>query len=275
MTWIGKQRRRLQRGWRNEYEFRRTMAAWPGGSQRAADVLHPFHPSADRLRELFERHPFDIPQRFGALFVGIPKTACTAVCRGLFGDLRLVPHHPGIRGMRAVFGEAEFTQLFKFAFVRNPYERLLSAFTYLRSDKCGRFDRRYARRLRRHDFQSFVHDYLTEDTLYDWMHLVPQWEFIAEPDGTLITDFVGRHENIAADYETVRERLKIGEDLPRVNVVGRGHMTAEYYDEATAARVHELYRRDFELFEYSSGSWSESFGPNPTSLPTGGERGPC
>ena len=49
---------------------------------------------------------------------------------GLFGDRG--PGHVDVEIAKVVFGERRFQSFFKFCFVRNPWDRLVSAFHYLR-----------------------------------------------------------------------------------------------------------------------------------------------
>ena len=257
MSWLKTRFRELQ----NEWTFQKTMFQRNSARRRGEDLLHPFHPTKKKIKELIEKPPYDLPARFGVLFIGIPKTACTAIRNGLFPENRLLPNHAGIRAIRDVMSPTEFEGLFKFGFVRNPFQRLLSAFTYLCSEKCGRFDKRFARRFRyKFSFSEFAKNYLNPESVYDWMHLVPQWEFISNSDKSLLVDFVGRYENIEQDYATLREKLQVGNELRPFNVVGKGQMTEQYYDEEIASAVYEVYKTDFEMFGYSNDSW-KSIGP--------------
>ncbi len=68
------------------------------------------------------------------IFVHIPKTAGISVSVSLLGE--------SIGNMsamyyRALFGKEDFRLYFKFAFVRNPFTRLISAFEFLKKGGGG------------------------------------------------------------------------------------------------------------------------------------------
>lgn len=149
---------------------------------------------------------------------------------------------------------ARFSEYFKFAFVRNPFDRLVSAYHYLRQggQSMTRADIRFARRwLSRYDtFQKFVIDGLGRPAIRRWGHFVPQAEFIASRDGTLQVDFVGRVESLRDDLQMVARRLGIRASATRVNATQRAHY-ANYFDAETAAVAAHHYADDFRWFGYS------------------------
>jgi hypothetical protein len=119
-----------------------------------------------------------------------------------------------------------YAALFKFAFVRNPWDRLVSRYAHLLRSK----DRH------RHNFISSLEKF--EDFL--------QWEIQRH---SAIVDFVGHYETLAADFANVCARLKIQAQLPHANVSEhRDYRT--YYTPETREFVAKQFRRDIEIFGY-------------------------
>ncbi len=85
----------------------------------------------------YSLQPFD---RLRCIFVHIPKAASVSVCRGLFGELAGGHAHIGV--YQLAFSHLEFSSYFKFAFVRNPWDRLFSAYAFLRDGGMDESDRR-------------------------------------------------------------------------------------------------------------------------------------
>ena len=163
-------------------------------------------------------------------------------------------------------GQDEFERYFKFSFVRNPWARLVSEYRY-RS--------RYAHQF---SFKTFVFKKMPRPSWNDrYRHVMPQCRYLTNAHGELLVDFVGRFENLQADFSRVCEALGLGPaGLPRVNVSQghegglfsrkalyrlagalRGHVGSPdlkdyraYYDDETREKVAEIYREDIQMFGY-------------------------
>jgi hypothetical protein len=186
------------------------------------------------------------------LFVHIPKCAGTSVVDALFG--RPVGNHRTIASLRLAFTAEEYRRMFKFTFVRNPWDRLVSTYHYLRAGGQGEKDAAWARRLGVGEmgFRDFVMEGLSEETIDGAYHFRPQAQFVTlGRDRPVEMDFVGRFETIGRDFETVRARLGVAARLPERNR-GRARPDGyrEAYDDETRDRVGRLYARDVALFGY-------------------------
>lgn len=153
----------------------------------------------------------------------------------------------------AYIDQATFDEYFKFAFVRNPWARLVSEYEY----------RRYEKR----PFADFVEaEFASIDGYSDHSrHIIPQSDYLYDTDGRLLVNYVGRFETIARDFRLVSDTLGLGVDeLPRKNVSGMSRFQKlfrrkprekkpyqNYYDAGLRDRVGEFYRQDVERFGYS------------------------
>jgi len=139
---------------------------------------------------------------------------------------------------------------FKFSIARNPWERVVSLFTWQsRNDPSLKPHKRFYHRLgvpfdelgeTRKIFSEFVKgDWQTNDRFY----LI---------DGELCVDFVIRYENLSDDFNEVCRRVGLDEvELPRLKSgFKRGYHYSEYYDEESKAVVAERHRNDIRLFGY-------------------------
>lgn len=200
------------------------------------------------------------------IFVHIPRSAGTSinvalgVCSlsdrrdntyrpsDLFGfDGKRFTQHLTATEIRARVGQEIYERFFKFAIVRNPYARLLSAYyqgfargVRNRSDVAG--------------FRKFVREELPRQYSRTLdadrhRHLKPQVIFVMDRKGELMVDFVGRHERLEADMAEVARRLGIALQMPRLSET-HAFDGAAHFDEQSREVVRELYRDDFRLFDY-------------------------
>jgi hypothetical protein len=132
-----------------------------------------------------------------------------------------------------------YNSLFKFAFVRNPWDRLVSRYAHLLRSK----DRR------RHSFISGLEkfeDFLRWEIQRDSAN---QYPYVTDAQGKTIVDFIGHYETLADDFAKVCARLKIQAELPHANVSDhRDYRT--YYTPETREFVAKRFKRDVEMFGY-------------------------
>jgi hypothetical protein len=144
--------------------------------------------------------------------------------------------------VRAEVGERRFDAYFKFAFVRNPFDRSVSQFASMRE----RPDLRVFIGMDEDAFARYV-DLIERKTHVQWE---PQARFLDDGDGTELVDFIGRFENFEADAKLVFARLGVDEPvIPHVMRSERGDYR-DYYDQHTRAAVGRLYASDLERFGY-------------------------
>lgn len=189
----------------------------------------------------------------GVVFVHVPKTGGTSVARALYGTDG--GGHRTVRDYRAELGDAFVDRAFVFAVVRDPVERLASAFRYLQAGGGNRLDAAFRDRvLGPYDtLDAFVRGWLSAETVREQVHFRPQAEFVAGPGGAVDVDVVARHERLAEDYAAVRRRTGRGGPLPHLNrtaVAGAPPRPAPALSAEARARVRDLYRADFDLFGY-------------------------
>jgi hypothetical protein len=119
-----------------------------------------------------------------SLFIHIPKAAGISLGHGLFG--RHTGNHTTLAEYEIAFTRAELDRFFKFTFVRNPWDRLVSAFLFLKKGGRNESDRRWAEEhLDSFDtFDDFVVRWVARENLGKGIHFLPQHRFITTPSRT-------------------------------------------------------------------------------------------
>ena len=189
-------------------------------------------------------------------FVHIPKTGgrTVDVALGKVPGYRRLGHGSRSAGWQhasQILDELE--QPFSFTVVRNPWERLLSAWTFLRMPGRNEGDQRDAERFvwPYESFREFVHEGIGGGSCWaQAIHLRPQYWWVCRPDGTVCVDRVGRTAQLRRFLrEICQER-----GLPPVTVGHKNrsrHAGAGWrdsYDAEMRQVVLEAYALDFELF---------------------------
>jgi hypothetical protein len=153
----------------------------------------------------------------------------------------------------------DYSSYFKFSFVRNPWSRLLSEYLY----------RNY---FHHRSFKHFVLEKQPKPGCSDkYRHVMPQYDMLHDSNGKLLVDYVGRFENLQADFSKVCKRLGITDSaLPHRNssekesrvrkrrirntILRNGENCKktldDFYDLELREAVAEMYWRDIESFGY-------------------------
>ena len=191
------------------------------------------------------------PQIFHPLktiFVHIPKSAGTSIETRLCSRGQTVGGHSTALGFRRGY-PTEFASYFKFAVARDPVERFLSAFHYLRQMPV-------------HPalHNQFAHDCvspeefagkLTPAALGAIVHLLPQWRFVCDERGAILVDAVYRFEAMEAAWSEICDRIGLKhEPLARLNRSRRPAASQEATP-AVLSFVKEFYARDFAICGYA------------------------
>jgi hypothetical protein len=186
------------------------------------------------------------------IFIHIPKAAGISIGYSIFG--RHTGNHTTIAEYQIVFSSEEFESFFKFTFVRNPWDRLLSAFLFLKEGGRNKSDYRWAEE---HlspfkSFDDFVVEWINRRNINKGIHFKPQYEFITIPQGLkLEVDFVGFFENVNNDYEYIQNKLRIGKKLILENKThGKRSDYRSYYSDRMIEIVSDVYSEDIEFFGY-------------------------
>jgi hypothetical protein len=76
-----------------------------------------------------------------------------------------------------------------------------------------------------------------------------QLHYLRGRDGRPGMDFLARFETLEADYETIRRRLDLREEMPRLNARPRKPWR-DFYSASSREAVRAFYREDFEALGY-------------------------
>ncbi|MFC1772629.1 sulfotransferase family 2 domain-containing protein [Pseudomonadota bacterium] len=186
------------------------------------------------------------------IFIHIPKCAGVSIAQSLFGNQGA--GHYSASQYREFFGDATYDDYFTFAFVRNPWDRLASAYHFLRRGGFNDADLRWASRHLQHyvSFDNFVKNWVTPEHVRSWVHFEPQCDYLCKADGTLDVDFIGRFERLEPDFQALCNKLGIDRALLSLNQGVHVHPRYQtLYDDQSRDIVSEVYARDIELLNYS------------------------
>lgn len=158
--------------------------------------------------------------------------------------LRKFRPHTAAAELRRNLPAGMFERLFTFAFVRNPWDLLVSYYHFL-SDAQGHPDHASHRRRRASrlpDFEAYVRYEIRRGK-------VSQARMVTDRRGRVLVNFLGRYESLRTDFALACSRIGIDATLGRANASARGDYR-DYYTDRLAALVRDHFAEDVERFGY-------------------------
>ncbi|MHC0054542.1 sulfotransferase family 2 domain-containing protein [Actibacterium sp. D379-3] len=152
--------------------------------------------------------------------------------------------HARLRDIYGLVGQAEIDSFFTFTLVRNPWDRAVSYYHWLRAQS---FD---------HPAVGLAHDLAFSPFLN---HVQTRTSLGAQSFGSYMQDATGqqrcnafvRLEHLADDLAPVEAHLGFALDMPQVNQSARGADYRRYYSDADAELLARMCAEDIRRFGYS------------------------
>ena len=223
------------------------------------------------IQENLKRHGEVYPRQFYVLdalklvYLSVPKAACSSIKAALakaggivVANNQSVHSHPQMRIQEGRLNAAQ-SGFYKFSFVRNPFERLVSCYRekimFIPSPEHPKpLYEYYFFSLPAHiSFAEFAERVAQiPDPLAD-NHFKSQLALLYS-EGELQVDYVGKMEDLNNEWKRIAEEYQFDPNLVPSNVTksrqGCHSDYRLYYTEALAKLVRERYRQDVEVFGY-------------------------
>jgi hypothetical protein len=132
-----------------------------------------------------------------------------------------------------------FNSVFKFTFVRNPWDWQVSLYHYILENP---ENHGYEETMKMGSFRNFV--FSREKLSFT------QTSCLVDESGNLLVDFVGKFENLDQDFQSICRKVGIAACLPHINKTKRTDYQ-DYYDAETRDLTARLYAEDIERFGYT------------------------
>jgi len=204
-----------------------------------------------------------ISHKHKVIFVHIPKCGGTSIedvlfkplCRRSKKDLFGFPNKYQTGGLQHLMsshiieevGEDIFNQYFKFSFVRNPWDKMVSQYHYTIAKRQDL--QNHIGITKSSSFKKYINRVFKAEMFVQWDQ---QYKFLYV-NKKCVVDFLGRFESIQEDFNIVCDKIGIRQQkLPHIHKSDRKHYT-EYYDDKTREIVAEKYSKDIEIFGYKFG----------------------
>lgn len=179
----------------------------------------------------------------------LPQFLCSKIS-GLTGHRigAKFPRHAKAIAAQEMLPRDLYEQLFKFAFVRNPWDLQVSSYHHIRRERPDLVTEIP-------DFTAFLRwkfDPARPAQYHADMSTVVQSDYLIDLHGRLIVDYVGRYEHLVQDFGTACRRIGIGTPkLPHSRrATDRIRDYRSYFDDVSAELIAQHYQADCDRFGY-------------------------
>ena len=186
-----------------------------------------------------------IAHELNLLFIHIPRTGGTTITNIITEQLESKPivlqQHANTKTSE---GERlkHYPHLYKFGFVRNPWDRILSWY--------GLLCKGNNQKLTALEFEKFLIDSVTIYQNDNYFHF-NQLDYFTDKNGVLQIDFIGRFENFSIDLKTVFEKISFPLDKIPINNPTEKKNYQVFYTDKSRAIITDLCAKDIAYFGYS------------------------
>jgi chondroitin 4-sulfotransferase 11 len=205
------------------------------------------------------------------IFVHIPKAAGSGIANRLYTENLVTGQdsleyekHESILNVESYLGESDFRKYYKFAVVRNPYDRLVSWYHYYQElwgdnkNDQSPCDPEHIKEFLSWDFDEYVANIkqwpnwdCTTDVACPHFAIAQQYQYIIGYGNFVLVDAIARVEFLEDDWKKISDRIGIKYiPLGRVNSTKHKHWSEYYSNQKTIDRVLKLYEKDFDYFDY-------------------------
>lgn len=158
------------------------------------------------------------------------------------------PRHAGVIAAKEMLPDEFFNELYKFAFVRNPWDLQVSSYHHIQRERPELL-------AGIKDFNEFIEYKFDPARPYIFHFDIAtklQTDHLIDLKGNIIVDFLGRYETLHDDFEVIKKELGLKDvSIPHKRKANdRKKDYREYYNTRSIDAVAEHYQQDIDLLKY-------------------------
>ena len=161
----------------------------------------------------------------------------------VWGKTKGLYKHVNSANAKAVLGEKIWNEYFKFSFIRNPWDLVVSTYHWWLETSWDDEQQTGQKVRALKNFEEYVFSlYLRTETCS---------EYIMDGKGNCLVDFIGRQESLERDFAYICGRLNLPNiELPQKNASQHRDFRS-YYSQAMQETVAQKFKWDLKNFQYS------------------------
>ena len=201
-------------------------------------------------------------EKFKSVYIYIPKNASSSLLTNFADSLNIAHekvHEANFQWINEKEIKSKYPDYFKFCFVRNPWDRLVSLYeSKINNRDVSKYvlGKKYGDLFHRNmGFEEFIKTLFNIPKENIDPHFASQLSLISDAEGRVLVDFIGRFENLNSDFTYISDKIGIKSKLCHVNKTNRKRYR-RYYSKEIKESISKRYEDDIGFFGYSFSGFS-------------------
>lgn len=154
-----------------------------------------------------------------------------------------LPSHTNAAHFEQFIGDTIFKTYFKFAVVRNPFDRLISLYFYTKQSEKDNSNPK----------SKFAQNIINSKSFGEWIRSgqlgMTQTSYVTSPSGKIIVDYIAKQEDLNSEFQYLCGKLGLPKiELNRDNKSKHSKQFLNYYDLDLMQIAYNLQIDDFKNF---------------------------
>ena len=183
------------------------------------------------------------------IFIHVHRTGGTSIMNTLKAcspnSLEVISQHGNAKSKEKQFLD-DFKDYYKFGFVRNPWDRILSWYLLLNAGN------KYSQEELKTNFEHFLKVEIIPMYEHDPYFHTNQFDYFTDDNDNLLVDKIGRYENYDDDLRTIlREAGQTTKVIPTLNATQQCIIDRSVlFTDKSRQLIKEICKKDIEYFGY-------------------------
>lgn len=192
-----------------------------------------------------------ISEKHNCIFIHIAKTGGTSIRKVLGKDDKT--SHATVKEYIEMLGKGKYERMFSFTIVRNPWDKMVSAYTMPRG-KPENFtaDHKAAVTMGFNEWLAYLEKQIRENKMMR-SHVrsyTNQLDMLINHEGNVEVDCIGRFERLLEDWEHISTFINHRVPLPKLAESKGRKLYQDYYSQEGIEIVSRLFEKDLDFFGY-------------------------
>jgi len=148
--------------------------------------------------------------------------------------------HMTVMEIKPHLSEEIWNSYFKFTFVRNPWDRFISTIVF-KNHNLKKFPELIS---------AFGEKMLDQGINPQSLFYKAQADYVLDENNKIAVDFIGKTENMQADFNTICDRIGINHIVVDQKNTGKHDVYTQYYNAELKAKLALAYDKDIRMFDY-------------------------